>query len=270
MISYNWANKIIVTKIVTSLKERGYRVWIDDEQMRGSILEASMPKFTLWAINSNILQWLMRLNNQQLCWCVIAKNIKILQTVDLKVSIQSAKKSILFLSGCKQAIRQMDGTACYYLFHSLICWRLGVCLGHRLNHEFHDLENWDAKFKNLASGIYPAVSFHIFTPCLEIGERGKEISRPQSQKRLAIANTDSTPKKFSFGSTSNTNETFNINNSNPIVSSINFRNENSPIPAILDSTKTNILYGTAKNNPISTPQVHMICGAIFTYAFITR
>ncbi len=41
MISYNWANKTIVTKIVASLKERGYRVWIDDDQMKGSILEAS-------------------------------------------------------------------------------------------------------------------------------------------------------------------------------------------------------------------------------------
>ncbi len=42
MISYNWANKKIVTKIAAALKERGYRIWIDDEQMRGSILEASM------------------------------------------------------------------------------------------------------------------------------------------------------------------------------------------------------------------------------------
>ncbi len=40
MISYNWENKQIINRIGTALKEYGYRVWIDDEQMKGSILEA--------------------------------------------------------------------------------------------------------------------------------------------------------------------------------------------------------------------------------------
>jgi len=40
MISYNWGNQPIVKRIAASLKERGYLVWLDLEQMTGSTLEA--------------------------------------------------------------------------------------------------------------------------------------------------------------------------------------------------------------------------------------
>ncbi len=62
MISYNWANKNIVTKIAASLKEHGYRVWIDDEQMKGSILEASMScLFMFWLLlTSDCSGWCCR------------------------------------------------------------------------------------------------------------------------------------------------------------------------------------------------------------------
>jgi len=40
MISYNWGNQPIVKKISQSLKENGYKVWLDLEQMSGSTLEA--------------------------------------------------------------------------------------------------------------------------------------------------------------------------------------------------------------------------------------
>lgn len=42
MISYNWDNQPIVKRLATSLQDAGYNVWIDLEQMAGSILEASM------------------------------------------------------------------------------------------------------------------------------------------------------------------------------------------------------------------------------------
>jgi hypothetical protein len=40
MISYAWEHKEMVLKIREKLKERGFRCWIDVENMTGSILEA--------------------------------------------------------------------------------------------------------------------------------------------------------------------------------------------------------------------------------------
>ncbi|XP_035698110.1 uncharacterized protein LOC118431104 [Branchiostoma floridae] len=40
MISYNWDHKKIAVKISKQLRSAGYRVWIDETHMRGSILEA--------------------------------------------------------------------------------------------------------------------------------------------------------------------------------------------------------------------------------------
>jgi hypothetical protein len=42
MISYNWDNQPIVKRIAQSLKDHGYNVWLDVEQMSGSTLEASI------------------------------------------------------------------------------------------------------------------------------------------------------------------------------------------------------------------------------------
>ena len=42
MISYNWENQPIVKKIAQSLKEKGYTIWLDLEQMGGSVLEANI------------------------------------------------------------------------------------------------------------------------------------------------------------------------------------------------------------------------------------
>jgi hypothetical protein len=42
MISYNWANQPIIKQIAQSLKDHGYNVWLDLEQMGGSTLEASI------------------------------------------------------------------------------------------------------------------------------------------------------------------------------------------------------------------------------------
>lgn len=44
-LSYQWGNQPIVLKIALSLKEAGYKVWLDVEQMYGSTLEASMFSF---------------------------------------------------------------------------------------------------------------------------------------------------------------------------------------------------------------------------------
>lgn len=44
MISYNWGDQPVVKKIASSLKSNGYLVWLDIEQMKGSLLEASMDK----------------------------------------------------------------------------------------------------------------------------------------------------------------------------------------------------------------------------------
>jgi hypothetical protein len=44
MISYNWGNQQSVLRIAKSLKERGYHIWLDVEQMTGSTLEASIPQ----------------------------------------------------------------------------------------------------------------------------------------------------------------------------------------------------------------------------------
>jgi len=40
MISYNWGSQPMVVQLVQNLKSRGYKVWIDLEQMSGSTLEA--------------------------------------------------------------------------------------------------------------------------------------------------------------------------------------------------------------------------------------
>jgi len=40
MISYNWGSQPLVVQLVQNLKRRGYKVWIDLEQMSGSTLEA--------------------------------------------------------------------------------------------------------------------------------------------------------------------------------------------------------------------------------------
>jgi len=40
MISYNWGSQPVVVQLVQNLKSRGYKVWIDLEQMSGSTLEA--------------------------------------------------------------------------------------------------------------------------------------------------------------------------------------------------------------------------------------
>jgi hypothetical protein len=41
MISYSWSQKPIVRRLVESLKSVGLKVWLDEEQMQGSTLEAS-------------------------------------------------------------------------------------------------------------------------------------------------------------------------------------------------------------------------------------
>jgi hypothetical protein len=48
MISYNWASQPMVVRIAHSLKENGYLIWLDTEQMKGSTLEASMALFSLF------------------------------------------------------------------------------------------------------------------------------------------------------------------------------------------------------------------------------
>jgi len=40
MISYNWASQTLVVQLVQKLKNRGFKIWIDLEQMTGSTLEA--------------------------------------------------------------------------------------------------------------------------------------------------------------------------------------------------------------------------------------
>lgn len=42
MISYNWDVQPTVLKIAAALREAGYKLWLDVEQMKGSTLEASM------------------------------------------------------------------------------------------------------------------------------------------------------------------------------------------------------------------------------------
>lgn len=42
MISYNWGNQSTVKLIAQSLKEAGYTVWLDIEEMSGSTLAASI------------------------------------------------------------------------------------------------------------------------------------------------------------------------------------------------------------------------------------
>ena len=40
MLSYNWGHQTTIKRINTSLKARGYTVWIDIEKMQGSTVEA--------------------------------------------------------------------------------------------------------------------------------------------------------------------------------------------------------------------------------------
>ena len=42
MLSYNWGSQPIVIRIAKSLKDLGYKVWLDTEQMKGDTLEASI------------------------------------------------------------------------------------------------------------------------------------------------------------------------------------------------------------------------------------
>jgi hypothetical protein len=47
MISYNWDNQPIIKRIAHSLKDHGFNVWLDLEQMGGSTLEASITSHRL-------------------------------------------------------------------------------------------------------------------------------------------------------------------------------------------------------------------------------
>ena len=40
MLSYNWGHQNVIKRINTALKARGYTVWVDIEQMKGSTVEA--------------------------------------------------------------------------------------------------------------------------------------------------------------------------------------------------------------------------------------
>lgn len=40
MISYNWGNQATILRLAKSLKEKGYAVWLDVDEMKGSTLEA--------------------------------------------------------------------------------------------------------------------------------------------------------------------------------------------------------------------------------------
>jgi hypothetical protein len=50
MLSYNWGCQLTVVRIAQSLKDLGYKVWLDVEQMKGDTLEASIPARTLCRI----------------------------------------------------------------------------------------------------------------------------------------------------------------------------------------------------------------------------
>lgn len=40
MISYNWGSKVTVFKIHEGLERNGFRVWIDRNEMKGSIVDS--------------------------------------------------------------------------------------------------------------------------------------------------------------------------------------------------------------------------------------
>jgi hypothetical protein len=69
MISYNWDNQPIIKRIAQSLKDHGYNVWLDLEQMGGSTLEASITNLQLFFEKKNEIfdyfKWQKQWNNQR-------------------------------------------------------------------------------------------------------------------------------------------------------------------------------------------------------------
>ena len=43
MLSYEWSVQPVIKRIRDSLVRRGYRVWLDIDQMRGSTMDVSHP-----------------------------------------------------------------------------------------------------------------------------------------------------------------------------------------------------------------------------------
>ena len=39
MISYNWDHQEVITRVVEAVRQRGYVVWVDTEQMKGSTVD---------------------------------------------------------------------------------------------------------------------------------------------------------------------------------------------------------------------------------------
>eukprot|EP01046_Picozoa_sp_COSAG06_P102758 COSAG06_NODE_48922_length_328_cov_24.410480_2_plen_51_part_01 len=39
MASYNWDHQDVILRVVASLQDRGYLVWVDTEQMKGATVD---------------------------------------------------------------------------------------------------------------------------------------------------------------------------------------------------------------------------------------
>ena len=59
MISYNWECQPTVKRLAKSLQHKGYHVWLDIEQMKGSTLEASKIQPQLFLMYSKLFNFIV-------------------------------------------------------------------------------------------------------------------------------------------------------------------------------------------------------------------
>jgi hypothetical protein len=123
MISYNWANQPTVIRLASALKQRGYDVWLDVEQMNGSTLEAMAH-----AIEQSEL-------------VLICMSQKYKDSPNCRLEGEYCVNSkIKFLPLMMQPNYKPDG------------W-LGITLGAKLYYDFTDENNWDTKIDQLVKAM---------------------------------------------------------------------------------------------------------------------
>jgi len=160
MISYNWDDQPIVKRLATALKEYGYEVWLDLEQMGGSTLEAMAGA----------------VENADLMLICMSQKYKDSPNCRLEGEYCISRK-VPYIPLIMQNGYSPDG------------W-LGIIMGKRLYHNFHDESNWENKVENIVR---------------EIGKRGrKDIANsirvngklPSSAPSVVLAWKDSDIKSW--------------------------------------------------------------------------